>query len=204
MIVIDRAASGSADPRLAGMFRARKQVFVDLLGWDLPVLQGQYEIDQFDGADATYVVLNSAEGEHLASARLLSTERPHLLGSLFPQLCAAAPPRGPGIVEITRFCLTRSRPARERRQLRNRLVSALVELALARGIRTYVGVAELGWLQQILAFGWQCAPLGLPVRIGGQLLGALSIEVDATTPALLAAAGTYVAAPAFDADRAAA
>ncbi|HWU72384.1 MAG TPA: acyl-homoserine-lactone synthase, partial [Sphingomonas sp.] len=33
---------------LRRMFEARKEVFVDLLGWDVPVLDGRYEIDQFD------------------------------------------------------------------------------------------------------------------------------------------------------------
>lgn len=50
----------------------------------------------------------------------------------------------------------------------------------------------MGWLQQILAFGWRCRPLGLPVMDGGKMLGALSIDIDADTPSLLMASGTYV------------
>ncbi len=34
-----------ADPALRVMFEARKRVFVDLLKWDVPVLEDAYEID---------------------------------------------------------------------------------------------------------------------------------------------------------------
>lgn len=86
---------------LRGMFEARKRVFVDLLGWDVPVLAGRYEIDQFDDTHATYLILTDRDGGHRASARLLETERPHILDSIFPDLCAGPIPRGPEIREVT-------------------------------------------------------------------------------------------------------
>ena len=192
MLVIDHVDAGASHRALASMFRARKEVFVDLLGWDVPVIDGQYEIDEFDTEHATYIVLSDPDGEHLASARLLPTERPHLLDTHFGHLCEGQTPSGPNILEITRFCLSRNQSAADRRISRKRLVSALVDHALARGVTAYVGVAEMGWLQQILAFGWRCWPLGLPVMEGGKMLGALRIEIEADTPALLRASGTYV------------
>jgi len=179
------------DPMLRAMFEARKQVFVDLLGWDVPVLEERFEVDQFDDEHAAYLIVADEDGAHLGSARLLPTLRPHILDSLFPQLCSSPPPRGPNIFEITRFCLGRSQGAKRRLDTRNRLVAALVDHALASGITAYTGVAELGWLQQILAFGWRCRPLGLPRTIDGRTLGALSIDIDAGTPELLAANGIY-------------
>ena len=177
------------DTVLRAMFAARKQVFVDLLKWDVPVLDGRFEIDQFDDAHAHYIVLADRDGGHLGSARLLPTMRPHILGSLYPQLCEEAPPSAPDIYEVTRFCLDRSLCARERRKVRDTLVVALTEHALANGITGYSAIAEMGWLQQILAFGWHCRPLGLPVTIDGKMLGALAIRIDADTPRLLAEAG---------------
>ena len=171
------------------MFAARKAVFVDLLRWDVPVLDGRFEIDQFDDEHARYLILTDLDGGHLGSTRLLPTERPHLLDSLYPELCEGAPPRGPAIFEITRFCLDRRLRARERRAVRDALVAALVGHALDHGIERYTAIAELGWFQQILAFGWHCAPLGLPRVVGGQTLAALEIRITADTPALLAAAG---------------
>jgi acyl-homoserine lactone synthase len=180
-----------ADAVLRSMFEARKRVFVDLLKWEVPVLEGRYELDQFDDEHAVYLVVRGAAGEHLGSARLLQTVRPHLLDTLFPDLCAAAPPRGPQVREITRFCLDRRLPSRRRLAVRNRLVSALADYALARGIATYTGIAEIAWLQQILAFGWRCQPLGLPRERDGKMLGALRIDITADTPALLARSGIY-------------
>ncbi|HEX8443473.1 MAG TPA: acyl-homoserine-lactone synthase [Allosphingosinicella sp.] len=182
-------------PPLRSMFEARKRVFVDLLRWDIPVIENRYEVDQFDDEHAAYVIVACADGGHAGSARLLPTLRPHILDTLFPQLCADAAPRGVGTMEITRFCLDRGKGGRERLETRNRLVSALVRYALDNEVTTYTGVAEMGWLQQILAFGWRCRPLGLPNLVGGRMLGALRIDIDADTPALLAANGIYRHAP---------
>ncbi|MDP9423636.1 MAG: autoinducer synthase [Pseudomonadota bacterium] len=190
MIVIgSQGREPAKEPLLQAMFEARKQVFVDLLKWDVPVLDGRYEIDQFDDEHAIYLIVADQAGRHLGSARLLPTSRPHILDSLFPSLCAGEPPRSPDCFEITRFCLGRNQNARQRLETRNRLVSALARYALENGISVYTGVAELNWLQQILAFGWRCRPLGLPRTIGGRTLGALRIDIDAETPALLAANG---------------
>jgi acyl-homoserine lactone synthase len=202
--ISERVPQPLADETLRGMFEARKRVFVDLLKWNVPVLEGRFELDQFDDEHAVYLVVRGASGEHLASARLLETERPHILDTLFPDLCAVAVPRGPTVREITRFCLDRRLSAARRLAVRNMLVSALVDHALAQGITVYTGVAEFGWLQQILAFGWRCRPLGLPAVRDGRTLGALRIEISAETPALMTRTGVYTVAGEADSVREAA
>ncbi|WP_230482650.1 acyl-homoserine-lactone synthase [Sphingomonas sp. Leaf21] len=176
-------------PILRRMFAARKAVFVDLLGWDVPVVDGRFELDEFDDGHARYLIVTDAAGAHRASARLLPTTRPHLLGTLFPGLCADAPPTGPAIFEITRFCLDRSLDARARRTARDALVVALVDHALANGIAHYTAIAGRGWSRQILAFGWRCRPLGPVQAIGGEQITALEIAIEPDTRALLAATG---------------
>lgn len=176
-------------PVLRRMFAARKAVFVDLLGWEVPVVENRFELDQFDDGDAGYLVVTDAAGAHRASARLLPTTGPHLLGTLFPDLCADAPPTGPAIFEITRFCLDRSLDARARRAARDALVFALVDHALAHGITRYSAIAGFGWSRQILAFGWRCRPLGPPQAIGGEQVTALEIAIEPDTRAKLAATG---------------
>ena len=178
-------------PALREMFEARKRVFVDLLKWEIPVLEERYEVDQFDDEHATYLIVPDEAGGHAGSARLLKTGRPHILDTLFPELCEVPLPRGPQVLEITRFCLGRACGAQARIETRNRLVSGLVRYALENGIETYTGVAEMGWLSQILAFGWRCRPLGLPRPIEGKMLGALRIDISDETPALLEANGIY-------------
>jgi N-acyl-L-homoserine lactone synthetase len=187
--------AGFPDPRsdrtLRAMFEDRKSVFVDLLKWDVPVLEGRFELDAFDDRHATYLIIADDDGDHLGSARLLPTTRPHILGTLFADLCAAPPPIGREVMEITRFCLSRRQNAASRRRTRNQLVTALARHALENGIRTYTGVAELAWLQQILAFGWDCRPLGVPARVACGMIGALAIEIRSDTPSLLAANGIW-------------
>jgi acyl-homoserine lactone synthase len=179
---------------LRSMFAARKRIFVDLLKWDLPVLAGRFEVDQFDDPHATYLIVTDKDGGHLASARLLPTTRPALLDTLFSDLVAGPVPRGPGIAEITRFCLSREANAATRRHARDLLLAGLVDHALASGIHTYTGVAEEAWFRQIRQFGWNCAALGDAGIEGGRRLRALRIEIDPATPARLAAAGIGAAA----------
>lgn len=189
--ILDTTMEMAGDAALNAMFLARKSVFVDLLKWDVPVRDGCHEIDQFDDVHACYLILLGDDGRHLASTRLLPTTRPHILDSLFADLCEHTPPRGPDIFEITRFCLDRSLRANERRTVRNQLVTALVAHAQERGVATYTGVAEMGWFQQIVNFGWRCRPLGQPVRHDSTMLGAIEITIEPRTPTCLAAAGIW-------------
>ncbi|MDB5583437.1 MAG: autoinducer synthase [Bradyrhizobium sp.] len=189
--LIDTTVATGCDLAMRGMFEARKRVFVDLLGWQVPVLEDRYEIDQFDDEHARYLIVTDQEHGHLASARLLPTTRPHILDTLFPALCAGPVPRGPETFEITRFCLDRRLSAPRRREARNRLVTGLVQHALANGIQTYTGVAEPAWLAQILGFGWDAAPLGQVLPEVGEQLGALRIRITAATPSLLEDTGIW-------------
>jgi acyl homoserine lactone synthase/acyl-homoserine lactone synthase len=177
------------------MFEARKRVFVDMLGWNIPVVGDRYEVDLFDDAFATYVILSGPDGGHRASARLLRTVRPHILGDLFPTLSEGPVPASDDIREITRFCIEPTLDRRERRQARNALVSALARHATTDEISSYTAVAEPNWFRQILDFGWRCSPLGKAQRVAGEELVALRIDIDEHTISQLAATGIYTDAP---------
>jgi len=177
--------------RAAAMFAERKRLFVDLLGWDVPVVDGCFEVDQFDGDDAVYLIAGDGD-EHMGSLRLLPTTGPHILGELFPQLCDHDVPRGPETFEITRLCLRPRLGAGGRLRARNHLISAMVDHALHAGISGLTGVVGWDFLEQVMAMGWRCQALGRPLRLGGTRLGAFRVEVDARTPERLAAKGIYV------------
>jgi len=192
MLLATRAHNALSEATaIRAMFKARKEVFVDLLRWDLPVLAGEFEVDQFDDPWADYLILMSPEGTHRASARLLHTDREHLLGGIYPYLCANPVPCGPRIREITRFCLDRHQRAGERRTARNQLVSALADHALRNDITAYTGVADIAWFEQIEQFGWNCEALGQPVLHGDRWLIALHIAIGDDTPDLLRQTGVY-------------
>lgn len=176
---------------LDSMFEARKRLFVDLLDWDLEVVDDRLEIDRFDDAYATYIVYAGADGRHRASMRLLPSTRPHLLGSMFERLCVGGVPVGADIFEITRLCLPSGVVAAERRRLRDALIRAMVDHALAVGITMFTGVVTARFRETILAMGWEGEALGPGQDMGGGRLGAFAIRIDAPTPARLEANSIY-------------
>lgn len=96
-----RAQDAPGNAALRAMFAARKQVFIDKLQWDLPALDGRFELDQFDTPDARYLILLDPDDlRHRASARLLPTTAPHLLGDIYPHLCSGGAPSGEGVFII--------------------------------------------------------------------------------------------------------
>ncbi|WP_257545246.1 acyl-homoserine-lactone synthase [Sphingopyxis sp. DBS4] len=174
-----RAQDAPGNAALRAMFAARKQVFIDKLQWDLPALDGRFELDQFDTPDARYLILLDPDDlRHRASARLLPTTAPHLLGDIYSHLCADGAPSGEGVWEISRFCLDPGQTPTERRDARNQLVTALADYALRHGIGEYVGVAEAGWYHTISKFGWTCRTLGPVHRDSACRIVALSIAID--------------------------
>ena len=185
------AALSHRELALHAMFEARKRVFVDLLKWQVPVLDGRFEVDQFDTASAEYLILSDETGGHRASARLLRTDGSHILSELFSHLCDGPVPSGPTCREITRFCLEPGLSARERRDARDQLVTALVRHALDTGITDYTGVASPAWFEQIMRFGWDCRALGEPRQAGSGRLVALHIGIDAQTADRVQEAGIY-------------
>lgn len=180
-----------ADDRMASMFADRKRLFVDLLRWDVPVVDGQYEIDRFDDAGAVYLIATDEAGVHAGSMRLLPTTQPHILDSLFHHLCDGPVPMGEHVVEITRLCLPCRLGAQRRLAVRNRLISAMIDHALAAGILALTGVVAWTFLEQVMAMGWRCSPLGSPRDHAGTKLGAFRIDLDPHTTDQLAATGIY-------------
>jgi N-acyl-L-homoserine lactone synthetase len=189
-----------SNPTTDSMHRDRKRIFVDLLKWDVPVVDGQFEIDQFDTDLAVYLVAVDGEGLHRGSIRLLPTAGDHILGTIFPELCDTTVPRHEDIYEISRGCLSPRLRAPERLEVRNALTTAAVQLAILQDIGAYTCIADSGWLSQILSLGWDCRPLGLPRKIGRAMTGALKIDITPHTLRKLQDAGTYQSYPFMLAD----
>ena len=189
--VIDKHLAPDNRRRLATMFADRKLQFVDFFGWDVRVVEDRYEIDQFDGPQAVYIVAVDGEDRHQASLRMLPSTQPHLLGTLFPHLCPGGVPVGERIWESTRLCLPRRHGAARRLELRNRLISAMVDFALDRGIERITGIVPEGFRKLVLTMGWHAEPLGPAVRIPGGPIGAFAIDITADTPERLGSTGVY-------------
>lgn len=189
--IIDNHLAAGNQPLLRSMFADRKRLFVDLFGWDVPVVDGQYEIDQFDNRHAIYVVAADHNGDHEASIRLFPTTEPHMLGTLFAHLCPMGVPADSTTWESSRLCLPQRHGATRRRELRNTLFSAVIDFALDRGIERYTGVIPDPFRKEVLSLGWQAEPLGPAVRIPGGPIGAFLIHVRPDTPERLGWTGVY-------------
>jgi N-acyl-L-homoserine lactone synthetase len=182
VMLIDRTNSADHEDLLREMHRVRKAVFVDRLKWDVPVVEGEYEIDQFDTENAVYLVnVDEATGQHLASVRLLSSTKPHVLAEIFPALCQDGPPNNSDTWEITRLCTSPGLPRDVAARARHKLAVALVEYGLLHGIRRYTCVIEVQNIPALIAPGWCCNPLGPPMEINGALLGAFALSIVPTT-----------------------
>lgn len=189
--IVEGLGTPADQPLLESMFEDRKRLFIDLLDWDLTVVDERLEIDRFDDAYATYIIAADRAGRHLASMRLLPSTRPHLLGTLFERLCTNGVPVGPDIFEITRLCLPPNLLRSERMRLRDGLIRAMVDHALDRGINRFTGVVTARFREQILGMGWQGEALGPGQDLGGGRLGAFAVTIEPGTPAHLEANGLY-------------
>ena len=90
------------------LYRFRKRVFSDRLGWDVESHRG-LERDSFDKPDTHWVLIEDEEGL-CGCIRLLSCAQDYMLPSIFPgALAGERPPRGADVWELTRLAIDAGR-----------------------------------------------------------------------------------------------
>jgi N-acyl-L-homoserine lactone synthetase len=180
-LVLPESRFSFAGP-LMQMHRDRRRVFVDRLGWSLPIRGSWLEVDEYDSDHAVYLLARAEDGSHQGSLRVLPSTGPHMLRDLFPMLCAGPVPAGEHIWEISRL-VTNPAGASGTSILRvHRLLAlALLEFAELNAIEAFSLVIEAERLPALLSIGWTVIPLGVPVAFDGQLLQALRIEIGANS-----------------------
>ena len=146
---------------LLEMHQQRRRVFVEGLGWPLP-LDGAMESDQYDGEDVIYLLVKDDPGARLrASVRLLRTDRPHPLLDLFQGLCDSGVPQGTDVWEISRFCTNPGLTSRrDRLALLWEIICGSLETALLFDIERLTFVANRALRPLALNCGWEVLPLG--------------------------------------------
>ena len=164
---------------LLQMHRHRKAAFVDVLGWDIPVVD-DFEIDRYDRDDTTYLIAKrDVHAAVLASVRLLPTVKAHLMVDLFHDACLGNAPRGPQIWEVSRFCASPEvRSRRDRVQLFGEIVCGVMETAMANRVKRVTFSANTGLLPISLACGWDAQRLGPTLPDGNDRLTAVSAAID--------------------------
>ena len=162
------------------MHHHRKQIFVDRLGWDLPNRGSWLEVDEFDNEHAVYIMVTSIDGgNHLGSVRLLPTSVPHMLSTLFADLCPGGAPSGDDVWEISRLVATpEGADGRNILRIHRLLAHGIMEFGLVNGIDRFTLVADSHRLPALLSIGWRVLPLSLPTPHGESLIEAAEIRVD--------------------------
>lgn len=160
IFIVTSENRGLFDSDLHAMHRHRKAAFIDGLGWNIPACADE-EIDQYDGERAIYLIAKQdGLSEVLASARLLPTSAPHLLGDLFAHACWKRAPSGPQVWEASRFCASPSIASPRRVRLLLEIICGIIETALLFGVSGVTLTANRALLPIVLRCGWSAAVLG--------------------------------------------
>src|SRR5205823_662323 len=91
------------------MFKHRKLVFHDQKKWDVKLVGGEYEIDEYDRDDTVYLAAFDRAGQLVGSVRLISTIMPHMLDGPFRGMFPDVAFKSPVIWEATRFVVVGDR-----------------------------------------------------------------------------------------------
>jgi len=133
---------------LGQIFKLRKKVFVDQLGWDVPV-HGDQEYDTYDQLNANYVVWCSDDRKKLyGCVRLMPTTGPTLLHDVFGDTHSNNPDLiHEEVWEGTRMCvdeefIRQDFPDMPSGKSFSLLFLALCEVALSHGIKRMVSNFE--------------------------------------------------------------
>ncbi|WP_096785474.1 acyl-homoserine-lactone synthase [Rhodobacter sp. CZR27] len=129
------------------MYRLRKRVFADRLGWDVKVSQGM-ERDNFDELDPAHVVSVDDDGQVVGCMRLLQTTGPHMLSDVFSSILDGEPPlRSATCWEATRFCVDTERLSGGRSRnsiayVTSEVMIGAFEFAMSAGVTDAVAVID--------------------------------------------------------------
>lgn len=95
------------DSVLFDLYGMRKRVFYERLNWKVHV-QGDHEVDQYDDANADYVIL-SYRSMPVAGVRMISTLNPYMANGVFSPYFSQPLPCQADIIESSRFFVDKGR-----------------------------------------------------------------------------------------------
>jgi acyl-homoserine lactone synthase len=163
-------------------YRLRHRVFVEEMGWRNLAKPDGREIDQFDNKHAVHM-LYIEDGKVLGYQRLLPSTRPHLLSDIMPELCEVERPVGAHIWEISRHCIAPGHRSGGHfaSPIANSLGSGLLEWAFECGVSMFIIEIEPMGLLSLVQLRFQPLPLGLPHKINGREVIAVTLTFDGRT-----------------------
>lgn len=152
---------------LEQVFRLRRKVFAEQLGWALPGTEGGLEVDAFDHGPSIYLVVLDEADQVAATVRLTPSAEPNVSRDVLGPLMGLVLPSGPHIVEMSRLCADPglSREARGAAMADLRLSTAA--LFLKRGWTHSIGVGYDHHIQPLIRSGMRVDILGSPLIFPG-------------------------------------
>lgn len=147
---------------LEEMHRQRYRVLVQEAGWNIPNCEPGYDKDKYDNEDAVYLLyIDPVTRELIASVRLISTLKPHLMADTFSKHCEIeGVPRSADVVEATRYVFDRPKIASDDfPHVRMRLPLAMTEYCLQNGIRAVAWLTHRHLHEGSKPY-WNSKPLG--------------------------------------------
>ncbi|HET6388300.1 acyl-homoserine-lactone synthase [Hyphomicrobium sp.] len=177
--LVAKLCNVQSNPALVREFQEfRKRLFVDTLQWDLAVF-GNLEIDQFDGATATYCAIY-ADDKLISGFRAIRCDHEYLALSVFPQLATERPyPRAPDMWEISRLGV---QPPDL--NVAGVTYAVMLHLAQQRGAKALVALVDLCHERLLRQIGIKTRRYGSPQYIGDDRRGRRLTAVAGEIPIL--------------------
>jgi acyl-homoserine lactone synthase len=161
-------------------FRLRHRIFVEMEGWKALRRPDGRDVDAFDNADATHLLITDTDGTLVGGSRITPLDRPNLLQTVFNGLVQGEFPAHPSLgADWTRFYVHPDRREGRRRAPESAaLFCSVMEYALSQGFSFITFVSSIYMLEHGTAVGWRITPLGAPTMMEGRPTIAAWIEVS--------------------------
>lgn len=174
------------------MYRERHRLYVEGRGWkELGRVDGR-EIDEFDTSATIYLMaVCDRTGKLLGSIRLNPTTSPHLLDTVFPELCSVQEiPKGISTWEMSRLFVCHHDEIDENGiSIKGSLFCAMYEFCLIHNIEHVSAVCDSYFLPRVLKAGVTAKPLGLPKPYeSGEMMG---VQIDISAEDLVKIKAAY-------------
>lgn len=173
---------------LVSFMKARKETFIDRLGWDLPEADGM-EFDQYDTPQCRWVVIHEF-GEILAGIRLLPTTakcgvysymlrdaQSGLLHNIPNDVLFFEAPVDTKIWEASRLFIAESVPSARRASIQGMLMEKMTETAHEAGALHVIGIVPAVWARWLRRIGLDAVPVGPKFDIDGTVTQAALFNV---------------------------
>jgi acyl homoserine lactone synthase len=147
---------------LVSQYRLRHRAFTERQEYQTFSLRGM-EYDRYDTPASTYLVWRDDQRIVRGASRLNPTDRPFMLGELWPEMVTKKPlPSSWSVWEGTRFCVDKEfGDAALRRRIISEVVCSYLEYGLLLGMDSIVGVMPpLIWRSVFVKSGWDVEHLG--------------------------------------------